>query len=90
MRYLQVPTVPFRAPDGRTVAVRSRRELEPGGSATLKVKVMEGASLDEVVTRPEVYGSGSEGDAYRLFDENVVEIMQSRYTLKGVGELRVP
>lgn len=90
MRYLQVEAVPFRAPDGRVVAVKIGRVVTPNTGAAARAPVLPGGTLDEVASRPEVYGAGAEGQAYRLFDENAIEIMQSRYTLEGVRELRVP
>lgn len=88
MRYLSVPDVTFTAPDGRRVVIKDVRPRPGRAASSLSVSVQDGAQLDEVATRDSCFGEGYESLAYRLFEENDVEIVERGFSAPNV--LRVP
>lgn len=88
MRYLEVDTASFTDADGRSVSVKELREI-PREKVGMVLQT-QGADFDEVASRPEVYGSGYEGDAYRLHEANIVQIFDALLDYSRVTRIKVP
>lgn len=90
MRYYQVPTVSFTTFLGDKVAVKDMRPRPGRAVSSYPVTIAAGATLDEVATRPDTFGDGAEGEAYRIFEENDLEIVESGLDLSKLKSLRIP
>jgi len=106
VRYLQVANATFTDWNGSSWNVKEMREVPmsfPPGQRTpkfmqatllsvLKVIPTQGAStfLDEIASRPDVYGQDHESDAYLLFDMNADAIASNSFDLATVKQLVVP
>jgi len=90
LRYLQVPTVTFVTAEGVEVSLKDIRPPQPRASSFTTIPCDAQTSLEEVASRPEVYGAGFEGQAYQIFEENQVELFEARFDLSRVEKLRVP
>lgn len=89
MRYLNIETISFTTKNGKTVPVKAKRPITPEDVA-FEVDIREDAELDEIASRREVYGSGAEDQAYRIFDANVVKIVERGYDLSKIRKLGIP
>lgn len=90
MRYSGVENVLFLAPDGKTYELKDVRERPGRADESVKVECVAGSFLDEIATRSEAYGDGYEGNSYRVFEENDVEIMENDFILGKNRQVRVP
>ena len=89
-RFSNIEKTVFKDPNGRgNVMVKLKRPIlyEPIG-IQLKLKVK--TDLDEVASRPDVFGPGREPESYRLFDANVVALTEAGFDMGKIRELRIP
>jgi len=89
LRYNQIDTISFTDIYGKNFAVKDMREI-PLMVTNDTVKIFPGDRIDEIISREEFYGDNSEAEAYRLFDHNVEEIIESDYSLSKIDKLQVP
>jgi hypothetical protein len=90
MRYYKAEEHTFSPADGRQINLKEILPITPRASNTITVKIDSGVMLDEIASRPEIYGDGMEAEAYRIFDENIVELFEARFNMNIVSTLRVP
>lgn len=85
MRYAQIATVSFTDVDGNTRAIKDIRPI-PRYTIRAKIAVTERDKLDEIASRVDVYGREGYRNAYKLFDANVVKLVEH---CLDMGKLRV-
>lgn len=90
MRYYSSANVAFTTADGKTVSVKEILPMVGRASSSFEVECNASISLDEVATRPEAYGDGSESSSYKIFEENAVEIFEAGLNMGLIQKLRVP
>jgi len=90
LRYLQIPTVTFVTAEGVAVSIKDVRPPQARANAFMTVPCDAQTSLEEIASRPEVYGTGFEGQAYQIFEENQTELFEARFDLSRIEKLRVP
>lgn len=90
MRYFSADDVIFTDEAGRTAKLKDTIPMIGRADESFEVNCTPDIALDEVATRAEAYGDGSEGSAYRVFEENAVEIMEARLDMGKINKLRVP
>jgi hypothetical protein len=90
MRYFQAEDIAFTDADGRTVSVKDFLPLVARAERSALVACGPSTALDEVASRVEVYGDDMEALAYRIFDENIVELTDAGYDIGKLKTLRVP
>lgn len=89
MRYIQIDTVSFTAASGITVALKGMREI-PTQTIGLRIRVTENDRVDEIASRPEVYGSGGYRNSYKLLDANAVRLVEGLLDMGKIGIFEVP
>ena len=89
MRYASVPTVSFTDSNNVTRAVKEMREI-PYYPSSSTVQLSAGDMLDEVYSRDQIAGEGSEGDSYKIHEANVVAIVEARFDYSILKSARVP
>lgn len=90
MRYINADEHSFTSADGVTAAVKDILPVAPRATSFVTVPCDAQTSLDEIASRESVYGEGSESSAYKIFDENIVEIVEAGFDLGKLRSLRVP
>ena len=88
-RYLNVDTITFTDINGRSYPVK---DIRPISTQVLNftTALKKGDLLDEIATRPEVFGDFAENQAWRIFDSNVVELTQVDFDLSQLKRLKIP
>lgn len=89
MRYIDVDTIEFTDVNGKTYAVKDIRPLEDLTTAII-IPVVDGLMLDEVASRPDVFGIDQEGLTYKFLDLNAEKLTEQRFEVNNLVRLRVP
>jgi hypothetical protein len=89
LRYQQIDTVSFTDIYGNSFNIKDMREYIEYQTATTTT-VQNDSRIDEIASRPEIYGDDSEGDSYRIIDHNLVVIMENNFELSGLGQIKIP
>lgn len=90
MRYLNSPTHSFTDANGITVSVYEQLPVPTKAASFLVVECDGQTSLEEIASRDDMYGAGAEGSSYKIFDENVRELVEVGFDLAKMRTLRVP
>ena len=88
-RYINVDTYTFVDQSGNSYTLKERREI-PDQTIAYTINIHEGDQIDEIATRRDVYGVGSEGDSHKIFDANLVDIVESKFDLSKLRTLKIP
>ena len=89
MRYKEVENVTFTTVDGKDVIIKGKRTI-PEYQTMVTVQKIEGELMDEIITRPELYGEGNEDLAYLIFEANQKEILEVDFNLDKLTEVKIP
>lgn len=89
MRYFNIETISFTNKNGVTVPIKDKRPI-PNDQISFEVGINTDADLDEVASRSDVFGEDFEDQAYRIFDANIVEIVENNYDLSKIRKLKIP
>jgi hypothetical protein len=90
MRYYTADDLSYTTDTGRIVRIKAILPVVPPAAQSYAVKIDADVSLDEVASRPDVYGDGREASAYQIFDENMIELFDARFNMELLGTLRIP
>jgi hypothetical protein len=83
------PTTQFRWFDGRSYNIKTIKPIETFDK-TLPLQLRTGDKLDEVASRNEIFGVGREDLSYLLFGANIVKLVENKFDLSKLKELRIP
>ncbi len=89
MRYNSIDTITFTDQDGNQFPVKDIRPLQVFDTYTA-IKVEKGMKLDDVVSRREIYGDGTEGLSYALLDHNAEKMVENDFDVSALKELKIP
>lgn len=89
MRYINIDTVSFTNKNDITVPVKEIRPI-PTEPILFELKISSDAELDEIASRSDVYGEDFEDHAFRIFDANIVSIVENGYDLSKIRKLGIP
>ena len=89
MRYRNVDTISFTDVYGNSYAVKDMREI-PDYETLKTLKLKQGDRIDEIVSRPEFYGNGTEDESYKVFEHNIDIITEADFDLSKIKELEIP
>ena len=89
MRYVQIDTISFTDINGNQYAIKDIRPI-PTYTTLTEVSIKEGDTIDEIATRDKVYRAGSEDLSYKIYDHNIVALVDSRFDLGKIKTLRIP
>jgi len=90
MRYMQQTQNQFTNAAGVTQTLYE--ELPPPVNAlqSKKVKCYADTDIDEIASRPDVWGENAEMDSYKIWEENLKEIWLAGFDLSILDTLRIP
>jgi len=74
-----VPILPMLEIDTTTV-----------GDIITTVPCNANTKLDEIASRGNIYGEGMEAESYKIFNENIVNIVEYNFDLSKLKSLRIP
>ena len=90
MRYIDIADASFTDANGNTNAVKEIRFINTMPAIQFTLDVDSEWSLDELASRPDVYGRGAEGDAFKIFDGNAVAIVDAQFDYSKVRRVKIP
>lgn len=89
MRYFTIDTISFTNSNGITVPIKDKRPI-PDEQISFEVGINTDADLDEVASRSDVFGEDFEDQAFRIFDANIIDIIENGYDLSKIRKLKIP
>jgi len=89
MRYFNQTDIVFIDKDGISYQIKETRKIESLATA-IDISINEGDTLDEIATRRNILGDNAEHLIYKIFDHNIVEIVEAGYDLDKMKSLRIP
>ena len=89
MRYNAIDTITFTDQDGNQFPVKDIRPLQELDTAT-SIKVEKGMKFDDVASRREIYGEGTEALSYVLLDHNAEKMVENDFDVSTLKELKIP
>jgi hypothetical protein len=89
MRYFDIDTLSFTASNGLTYPVKDIRPIESTNNK-IELIVTEEMALDEVASRNSIFGEFTESEAYKIFDANVIKLMENNFDLTKLKKISVP
>lgn len=87
-RYIPVDDIIFTNVNGNEMKIKDIREI-PNVSIKFVISMAAGDELDEIASRQEVFRDNGEVLSYRLFDANVLEIVENDFTL-NFPKIKIP
>lgn len=89
MRYIDIDTITFIDQNGFRFPVKDIRII-PDYSHLFTIKKQPHEDIDEIATRPDVYGALTEADSYKIWDHNKVSMVENRFDVTMMQEIRIP
>ncbi len=89
MRYIGVSNIVFEYENNRFVEVKDMYDI-PEYEISIDIAITKNSMLDEIVSRDNIYGEDTEYLAYKLFEANIVQIVDYNFTLNGLSRLSIP
>jgi len=89
MRNLTTPTLSFTDANGRTFAINDFQPY-PKYSTWFQYPVQTGDDLDEIASKSNVYGSGSEANYYQIVEHNIALLFDVKFDLNKIETLNIP
>lgn len=89
MRYFDIETISFNDKNGRVVPVKDIRPITKD-QVNFEIKSKDLDSLDEIASRSDIYGEGSEDQSYKIFDANIIKLFESGFDLTKIRRLKIP
>jgi hypothetical protein len=89
MRYETVDTIPFTDINGKTYSIKDMREYEKTDSASI-LNLKGEKYIDEVTSRKEIFGDGSEFESYKIVDHNITSLFDRNFDLTKLKKLEIP
>lgn len=89
MRFDNVDIISFNDEGGNIFPVRDIKEIEEYQSG-MDLDLVEGSDMDEIVSRPDVYGDDAEDLSYQAIEHNIVAIADARFDLDNLKKINIP
>jgi hypothetical protein len=90
LRYNNSENISFTDADGNTVSIKAILPVVAKADTVTKVECNSNTSLEEIASRDSIYGAGSESSSYKIFDENIIELVDARFDMGKIRTLRIP
>lgn len=89
MRFNNIEIISFTDALGKTYAIRDRRPI-PDYVTLFSQIIKQGDEIDEIATRREIYGEGKEADSYKIVEANKETMLDYRFDLSRIKEIKIP
>jgi phosphopantetheine adenylyltransferase len=88
MRYIEIDNIEFTTKEGNTVIIKDIREI-PDYQTLVNINY-KNEDIDEIISRTNYYGDGSEDLTYSVVEHNKIKIDEENYILSGLKTLKIP
>ena len=89
MRYIGIDTISFTDVNGIQYPIKDIRPI-PIYKTLLTVDVKESDKIDEIASRDVVYGAGGEDQSYKIYDHNIVFLVEAGFDMSKIKTLKIP
>lgn len=89
MRYQEIDNVIFTNKDGNSFTIKDMREY-PDYTLLMPLEIGEDEMIDEIASRPDIYGDEAESQSFKIFENNKVKIFEARFMFSKLRKLRIP
>ncbi len=88
MRYMDIDTITFEDSNGISYPIKDIRPI-PSLPVIFTITKSENEFIDEIVTRDDIYGINREGDSFKVYDANAIEMVEKRFDFTKIKRLKV-
>lgn len=88
MRYFNIDTVSFTDKNGNAVPVKDKRPISKD-PISFDLDIKNGDLLDDIASRVDVYGKDGEDQSYKIFDANIIKIVEAKYNLNKLRKIGI-
>lgn len=89
MRYILCDDIVFNDHNRGAVTIKDTRAILTE-EVKFEVEKKYDELLDEIAVKQEVFGEGGEIQTYRLFDLNILKIVENNFDLTKLRKIKVP
>lgn len=89
MRYNNIDIISFTNNNGDSFPIKDIRPI-PSEPISFSVVPVGDVDIDEIASRKNVYGDLAEDQSYRIFDANVVELVENEFDASKLSEISIP
>lgn len=89
MRYFNISEINFTDINGKNYPIKDIRPI-PEYSIIMKLRVGENDFIDEIASRDSVYGKGGYRNAYKIFDQNRIKMVENKLDMGKIRVLEIP
>lgn len=93
MRYFGSPTISFTDVDGNEFELIEPQDIQEASEDLIQLSqigISDGDELDLIAQKTEIYGDENEDLWFRIFDFNLVDIVENNYLINGLKVLNIP
>lgn len=88
MRYMDIDIITFEDSNGISYPIKDIRPI-PSLPVIFTITKRENEFIDEIVTRDDIYGTGREGDSFKVYDANAIKMVEKRFDFTKIKRLKV-
>jgi len=89
MRYGDVDNITFTNANGKVYNIKDRRKI-PNYTILTTISKDKNELADEIAVKKEVYGEFTEDLAYKIYEANVVKLIESRFDFSKLKSIKIP
>lgn len=89
MRYVDVTNITFTDANGKIYTIKDRRPI-PTYTILTTINKNKNALADEICTKKEIYGEFNEDSAYRIYEANIVKLIEARFDFSKLKQIKIP
>ena len=84
-----VDIISFNDENGVTYPIRDKKDIDTWATGVI-IDVHQGNDLDEIATRPEYFGEGSEDMSYAIVEANAVAMAEQEFNIGSMKKMIIP
>jgi len=88
MRYSEITNIEFTSANNNIYTIKDKRII-PKYNIVTKLK-NNGSLGDEVAVKREIYGENSENLTYRIYEANIISLIENRFDFTKLKEINIP
>ena len=89
MRYVEVDNIEYTNADGKVHTIKDRRQI-PDYNILTSIRKSKEELGDEVATRSEIYGELAEDLTYRIYEANILALIEARLDFEKLRTIKIP
>jgi len=89
MRYVDIENITFTDINGNSFEIKDIRPI-PEQQLLTSLKLSKNDFIDEIASRPSIYGDGAEDLTFKIVDLNIIKIVESKFNFDNIRTLKIP